>query len=240
MRIVVTLLAALSLLSCRPAPDTPSVSADVTLERIANAIAGRPLSRRPCESKRCGIVPRAAVIAARDSTYLERCIASDSLIRRWPVRVGEPVLVWIAPLPRRIPNRGDERLRVRRAFRVWERAGVPVRFTFVRDSASAEVRVRWTDQLTEQRAGIIRRRTDEQNWMRSGDILLALRNERGQRYPGPTFQGVAAHEVGHVLGLEHSDDPADVMAPVVGTSEPGTRDRATVRALYSNSAGRVR
>lgn len=55
---------------------------------------------------------------------------------------------------------------------------------------------------------------------------------------GTTVAQVLLHEVGHALGLDHSADAADVMAPVAG---PGNRtlsasDAAGARALYGPPA----
>ena len=49
------------------------------------------------------------------------------------------------------------------------------------------------------------------------------------------FFVVALHEVGHVVGLDHSDDAADVMSPyyVKGQTTLSDNDIARARALYA-------
>ena len=50
---------------------------------------------------------------------------------------------------------------------------------------------------------------------------------------------IALHEIGHLLGLDHTGDQANVMAPRVRVRDLSDADRATVRLLYSVPAGRI-
>ena len=51
-----------------------------------------------------------------------------------------------------------------------------------------------------------------------------------------SFQVVALHEVGHIIGLGHTTDPADVMSPyyIKGQLSLSENDKARARALYES------
>ena len=241
MAVIAVAAGTLSACSGKPG-ETPLITQSG--ERYAHALLKAP-TRKPCKAVECRTVKRSTLLAAGDSTYVAALVGSDSVLRRWPVRVGAPIRVWLEPARKSGGNPGgvsdrDRQARVRGAFRRWEKVGVPVRFAFTRDSAEAEVRVRWVDSLPGPRAGFIRWTANEQGWLTGADVALARRDSTRRAYPLTVVDAVVTHEVGHLLGLEHSPDAADVMAAQVQTHAPSERDRATARVLYSQPAGRVR
>jgi hypothetical protein len=212
-----------------------------TLTSVASGgTLARPLSRHAAsEALRAGVRRRLAERAA--GTYIGEILAArDSALARWPDRHGRPLTVWIqAPVPVRDWN-DDYRTEVRNAFLEWNELRLPVRFAFLADSARADVHVTFIDRFAEPISGRTKWARDDDWWITDADIVLAAHHRSGVPLDPDAMRAMALHEVGHLLGLDHTDDATSIMAPKVRVRALSSADRATVRLLYALPPGGVR
>lgn len=177
----------------------------------------------------------------RAGTYIDEILLErDSSLARWPDRDGKPLAVWIAPSSP-VPEFSDDYIRqVRDAFRDWDSLELPVHFVFVDDSSDADVHVTFIDHFNEAISGRTRWSRDDDWTITDANIVLAVHHFDGEQLDGDAMRAMALHEIGHLLGLDHTSDSSSIMAPRVRVRELADEDRATARLLYALPAGPVR
>ena len=184
---------------------------------------------------------RGRIAAASNGTYINEIIAErDSGLARWPERIENPLRIWVqtaTTVPGWDPAYPD---RVREAFDTWALTGVPIKFTYVRDSADADVIVVWVDRFDAAITGRTLWSRDRNWWITSGNITLALHHTGGEVLDQQAIHAIALHEVGHLLGLDHCADTANIMTPKVRVRQLSDADRATMKLLYSLPPGSLR
>lgn len=192
--------------------------------------------------------PRRDVAAIRQrltqmehGTFVGEILAKrDSNLARWADRRTAPVLVWIDERsPLAAPGQ-DLASNVRQAFYDWSAAGVPLAFTFVGDSARAEVHVTFVDRFAELMSGRTLWTRDVHWWILRGDIQLALHSGSGLLLNNDQMHAIALHEVGHLLGLDHTVNTAAIMSPRVSALQLTSEDIATMRLIYQFPPGSVK
>lgn len=206
-----------------PQPATPSPNEPNYMEALARS-----------ETRR-------RIRANAGSTYLNDMIAAagDSMLRRWDNRMASPVRVYFAPTyaANFQPAFIDA---IRRAFGLWSSAGVPVQFDLNGDSADAEVVFRWKPQFDIERSGQTDLHWNQDGHIQSAVVTLATFDPKGRAMDVDDIRVVAEHEIGHVLGLDHSPDSTDLMFPTAKVRELSDRDVRTVLLLYQLTPGSIR
>jgi len=183
---------------------------------------------------------REQLLANESGTYIgEVLLDRDSALARWPDRVERPLKVWISNAAGTKGWKDAYENEVRTAFNMWSAVDIPVKFTLAPDSASADVHVRWVEKFTESISGKTVWSRDDRWWIVDGDITLALHHRDGEPLDGPQVRAIALHEIGHLLGLDHTTDASNIMAARVRVRELSAADQATLRLLYSVPAGKV-
>ena len=179
--------------------------------------------------------------ASSAGTYIgEVLAASDSLVTRWPLRADHRLTYWVQPgsaVPEWTP---EHRRMVTAAFAEWDHAGLPFRLLPTADSADADVLVVWREQFDEPISGKTRWTHDRRGWIRSARVTIALHRSTGELLHPDETRAITLHEVGHALGLEHTANQANVMAPRVRVRELSEADRATAQLLYRLPAGSLK
>ena len=178
---------------------------------------------------------------AQSNTYLPATLVeTDSVIRRWVDREGRPLRVFFQPATARgfTPALGRA---ARDAFARWSRVGeIPLDFTIVPIPDSAEVTVRWIASFTMLRAGQADLMWRSDGRLQEGTLTLATLSPSGRPLTRDEVFTVALHEIGHLIGLGHSEEPRDVMYPTTSVHDLTTRDRRTAMLLYSLPTGSLK
>lgn len=174
-------------------------------------------------------------------TYIGEILTErDSALARWPDRRGAPLSVWVQEAIAVADWDAAYPGAVRSAFREWDALRLPVRFVFTRDSARADVHVTFIDHFNEPISGRTKWVRDGEWWITDADVVLAVHHRDGGVLDTDAMRAMTMHEVGHLLGLDHTRDTASIMAPRVRVRSLAAADRATARLLYALPAGPVR
>lgn len=228
---------ALALLPLSGAMRVPTVRTSVA----SGGVVANPLTRRAAERERVKAEVRRRLAERGSGTYINEMLAErDSALARWPDREGRPLTLWIQPAT--VIDDWSEGYvsSVRDAVADWDALALPVRFAFTTDSARADVHVSFIDQFDEAISGRTKWERDDNWWITDADIVLAVHHRNGPALDEDAMRALALHEIGHLLGLDHTDDATSIMAPRVRVRGLSGADRATVRLLYTLPPGGVR
>jgi Matrixin len=249
--VVLALLAAwiaATLRSSRTSPSRPAVAsaadsafADSVLIAAEPAGPDVTVTRSDLAAPERDPARTAQLLSTRSAgTYLgEMLAAHDSMNFRWPDRSHAPMRVWVqwSSLPGFDPYWPAL---VRDAFTAWADAGVPIFFSFTPDSARAEIHVTWVDRFESRMTGRTRWAHDQNGWIVGGNLQLALHQFDGPRLDTDAVRAIARHEVGHLIGLDHTEDESNIMSARVRVTDMSEADRATARLVYQLPPGSLK
>jgi hypothetical protein len=227
----------LALLPLSGAMRAPAVRTSVA----SGGVVAKPLTPKAAERERVKADVRRRLAERGTGTYIGEMLAErDSALARWPERRENPITIWIQPSST-IPDwAADYVTSVRDAVSDWDALDLPVRFAFESDSARADVHVSFIDQFDEAISGRTKWERDDSWWITDADIVLAVHHRNGPALDDDAMHALALHEVGHLLGLDHTEDATSIMAARVRVRGLSNADRATVRLLYTLPPGGVR
>ncbi|HUH14009.1 MAG TPA: matrixin family metalloprotease, partial [Longimicrobiales bacterium] len=179
--------------------------------------------------------------ACLDAGYLcDELARADSLrVLRWPDTVSR--LRVRVPVPELADAARSRELRnaAVRGILAWQDA--PLRIEVSGEDVDADVVVSWTSRPQAGRLGETRLEWRERDGVVTFRVprleLATVSPLDGRPLSGGEVELVAVHEMGHALGLPHSDSPDDVMHAEKTARFLTTRDHRTVQALYRIPTG---
>jgi len=181
-----------------------------------------------------------AETACRNVGYLCADLATVERIqlRRWKDFSG--ALVVHVPRPDFEDSGDAARLQeaAARGLRAWN--GQPFSILAdLRGARDAAFEVRWSRSLSGNQIGVARTQWSGPRGLEVVAIELSTRNpfDPTRLNDARQVQLTAAHEMGHALGLPHSDAERDVMYPTNTATSLSARDYRTMEALYALEDG---
>jgi hypothetical protein len=134
----------------------------------------------------------------------------------------------------------DGRLRLDEALAPWNRTGLPVRLARAEPGDSASILVTVVRRLPldpadgalAYRAGVTHLRYDASGAIGSARVVVAEETPRGEPYSIRDQVATLMHELGHALGVPHSDHPFALMSARTVAGSLTEHDVALARAVY--------
>jgi predicted Zn-dependent protease len=107
------------------------------------------------------------------------------------------------------------------AFSVWQKADDRIKYTFTNNSRNADVEFVFVENLgkkyEENYLGLTEYDTNRENEIEFSKVQISLLKFGKEKISAGEIKATIVHELGHVLGLGHSDSETDIMYPYISS-----------------------
>lgn len=177
-----------------------------------------------------------------DAGYLCAALADANsvTVRRWVGHEGT-VIVHVPLPPGEEPTTARALQRAAASgVRAWNNQPFPI-LVDVRGDRNPHFSVDWSTGLSGSQLGLARTSWSQGGGLRVDAVSLGTRQpfDPSRVLDAQQVRLTAAHEMGHALGLPHSDQPRDVMYPTNTATSMSARDYRSIEVLYATPNGTV-
>lgn len=114
------------------------------------------------------------------------------------------------------------------AFRVWGKADSRIKFEYVSSVSGADITFSFEDNLMEKYdenfLGITNYEYADNNIIKLSNIEISMQSAGGEKLTDGVVKATIIHELGHAIGLDHSNDKNDIMYPYINPHSSPSMD----------------